>query len=184
MTLDEQAKKTLSVGLIIAGLIFAGFAYWHFVILKIHYKRNEGLKKTLNDEIKTYRAQMKEIQEMEAQKDRIEEMRKIVAEAARRLPDTADAVGFYQELIRILRITGVQTERVAPGANRVQTLYTEIPYGVVCQCRYHELGQFLNLIEENQNRFMRVNSFDVGNNNNRPSIHPVKIGISTFMFNK
>jgi Tfp pilus assembly protein PilO len=184
MVLDEQAKKTLTVGLFIAVIIFGGFAYWHFAILKLHYKRNEGIKKGLRDDIKKYKKDLAEIREAEAQKDKIEEMRRIVAEAAKRLPRSPDAVGFYQELIRILRITGVLTTRVDPQRVRGQQLYTEIPYGITCQCRYHEFGQFLNLIEENQNRFMRVNSFNVKNNDNRPSIHPVNISISTFMFNR
>jgi len=184
MIFDEQAKKTLTVGGLIALIILAGFGYWHFAILKVHYKRNENVKKGLKEEIGKFRDELAEIREMEAQRDRIEEMRTMVAEARKRLPDTPDAPGFFQELIRILRITGVQTSRVDPRPQKRQALYTEIPYYIVSQCRYHEFGQFLNLIEENQNRFMRVSSFNVKNNDKRPSVHPVTVSISTFMFNR
>ena len=185
MSLDEQAKKILTWGLLLAVVIFLISAYVHFFILKkMHYPKNEAMKNTYREEIKDCQKQLREIQQAEAQKDKIEEMRKVVAEAAKRLPSTPDAAGFYNELIRILRITGVLTKRVEPKANRGQTLYTEIPYGIENECRYHEFGQFLNLIEENQTRFMRVNSFDIKNNQQRPSIHPVTVNISTFMFNR
>ena len=184
MTLDEQAKKTLGVGLFIAILIIVGFGYFHFQILQDHYKRNETQKKNLSDEIKKLKENLREIEEAERDRPRIEEMRKVVEEASQRLPSSPDAPGFYQELIRILRLTGVQPRRVDPVHTRNAVLYTEIPYKITATCRYHEFGQFLNLIEENQRRFMRVKSFSISNNDNRPSIHPAPIDISTFMFNK
>ena len=184
MTFDEQAKKNLSVGLFFAVVIFASFAYWHYSFLKPLYKKYEVQIKDLKAEIKKSQVDLDEINKAEGDRGNVENMRKIVAEATKRLPSTPDAAGFYQELIRILRITGVLTTRVEPGEKRTQTLYTEIPYSIQCQCRYHEFGQFLNLIEENQTRFMRVNSFTINNNDSRPSIHPISINISTFMFSK
>lgn len=184
MTFDEQAKKRLTLGLFCAVVIFAALAYWHYSFLKPVYKKYDSQTKALTGEISKLKGDLEEISKAEKARGEVENMRKIVAEAAKRLPSTPDAAGFYQELIRILRITGVLTTRVDPGGNRVQTLYTEIPYGIQCQCRYHEFGQFLNLIEENQTRFMRVNSFVLNNNDNRPSIHPISVNISTFMFNK
>jgi Tfp pilus assembly protein PilO len=66
--------------------------------------------------------------------------------------------------------------------NRVQ--YTEIPYTIEAHGRYHEIGQFLTLIEQNPQRFMRLRNFTAENNLERPSIHPVQMEISTFMFNQ
>ena len=183
MTLDDQAKKTLSVGLFIAVIMGVGFGWWHFSILKLHYKRNETTKTNLNGEIKKMNDTMKEIRAAEAQRDQIEQMRKVVLAASERLPSTPDAPGFLQELINILRITGVQPQRVDPLEKHATVLYTDIPYKIECQGRYHEFGQFLNLIEENQTRFMRVKTFTIKNNDKRPSIHPVTVNISTFMFN-
>ena len=184
MAFSEQDKKTLSIGIFVAVVVFAGLAYWHFFVLKRHYKRNESLKTTIKEEINKYKDELAEIREVEAQRGQIDKMRAVVQEAAKRLPNRPDAPGFFNELIRILRITGVQTTRVDPQPPRGQVLYTEIPYSIVSRCRYHEFGQFLNLIEENQKRFMRVNSFNIINDDNRPSVHPVTVGISTFMFNK
>jgi Tfp pilus assembly protein PilO len=184
MMLDDQAKKTILVGGFIAIVILAGVGWWHFYVLKPYYLRNEALRKTLNEEVKKLKDSLKDIDEAEKNRPIIAEMRKVVEEASKRLPSSPDAPGFFQELIRILRITGVQARRVDPLERRGSVLYTEIPYKIESNCRYHEFGQFLNLIEENQNRFMRVKSFSVSNNEDRPSIHPVTVNIATFMFNK
>lgn len=184
MELDEQSKKSLTVGIFIAIMLAVGFGYYHYIWLKPYYETYESKTKSLNEEIKVLKAELNEIEEVEKQKDKIAEMQRVVSEAAKRLPNTPDAAGFYQELIRILRITGVFATRVEPGKKRSEIMYTEIPYSISCQCRYHEFGQFLNLIEDNQSRFMRVNSFTIKNNDNRPSIHPISVNISTFMFNR
>ncbi|MBN1899719.1 type 4a pilus biogenesis protein PilO [Candidatus Sumerlaeota bacterium] len=184
MELDEQAKKNLTVGLFIAIMLTAGFGYYHYIWLKPYYQSCEEKIKSLKSEIKVLNGELREIEAVEKQKDQIAEMQRVVDEATKRLPNTPDAAGFYQELIRVLRITGVFATRVEPGRKRTEAMYTEIPYIIACQCRYHEYGQFLNLIEDNQSRFMRVNSFNIKNNDNRPSIHPISVNISTFMFNK
>jgi Tfp pilus assembly protein PilO len=184
MILDEKAKKTLTVGIVLAIVITGVVSWGHFYILKPYYLRNDAMKKTLNEEIKKLKDSLRDIIEVEKSQPIIAEMHKVVEEASWRLPSSPDAPGFFQELIRILRITGVQARRVDPLERRGSVLYTEIPYKIEGQCRYHEFGQFLNLIEENQNRFMRVKSFSIGNNENRPSIHPVTVNIGTFMFNK
>ena len=41
----------------------------------------------------------------------------------------------------------------------------------------------LALRPQSPDRFMRVKSFTVENNLTRPSIHPIKLDIATFMFN-
>lgn len=184
MNLDEQAKKRLLVGLSIAAFIALAFGYWRYMILKMTYQKWDNTQKELKAQIDDLKERRLEINTAAQYREQIKKKRDIVQKTAERLPDTEDAVGFYQELINILRITGVQTNRVDPREKRGRTLYTEIPYGISANCRYHEFGQFLNLIEENQKRFMRVNSFNISNNQNRPSIHPVNVEISTFMFNK
>jgi Tfp pilus assembly protein PilO len=86
-------------------------------------------------------------------------------------------------LVSTLRVTGIIQETVKPENVRDRAQYTEIPYTVEAHGRYHELGQFLTLIEQNPQRFMRVKSFKLGTNLLRPSIHPIKMEITTFMFN-
>ncbi len=83
---------------------------------------------------------------------------------------------------KTLRSSGIVTSKVAPEKLSIYSGYTEIPYTVKAQGRYHEFGQLLNLLEENPDRFMRVKSLTISNNPRQPSHHPIDVGIATFMF--
>lgn len=183
MTFTDKDKKTLQVGVFIALLIGAGIAYYYVTIMKPKIKVDSSKVEELQAEIKTLNQDYRTMLALKDQEHMIRAMEKGVLDAARRLPSRPDAPGFLNELIEILRITGVKNQTITPQAYGEHTLYTAIPYDIECSSRYHEFGQYLNLIEENPNRFMRVNSFRVSNNDKRPSIHPVSLRISTFMFN-
>ena len=63
------------------------------------------------------------------------------------------------------------------------SLYTEIPYVILAHGRYHAVGQFLTLVEQNPQRFMRVKYLKIKNDLLRPSIHTIQMVVETFMFN-
>jgi Tfp pilus assembly protein PilO len=182
MPLSEQDKKSLIVGIFIAVVLAAAIGYYYLMIIKPQIMKNEKEAEELGREIAKLKGEYGEMQDLMKQKDVIEQQMKIVEEAAKRLPRSPDAPGFLEELINVLRITGVTNNRVIQRAAVARHLYAEIPYEIVCSSRYHELGHFLNLIEENPRRFMRVDSFRITNDNNRPSVHPITVEISTFMF--
>jgi len=184
MALTEREKNVLSVGLILAGLCIAVFIYVHWALFSPQIRRNEA---TIKKTEETTRALEKELAGMKAflqNRKEVEAMRNQLAVAARKLPSEPESLEFLKELRASLERTGMKQTRVAPKPFVPRALYTEIPYEVQGSARYHEFGQFLNLIECNPRRFMRVNSFDIKNSGTRPTIHPVTVGISTFMFNK
>jgi Tfp pilus assembly protein PilO len=183
MTFTEKDKKTLQVGVFIAILLGAGIFYYHITIIKPRINANNSKAEELKEETKQLKEDYRTMLALKDQEDLIKAMEKSVRDAARRLPSRPDAPGFLNELIEILRMTGVKNQTITPQNYDEHTLYTAIPYEIECHSRYHEFGQFLNLIEENPNRFMRVNSFHARNDQKRPSIHPVSLRISTFMFN-
>ena len=112
------------------------------------------------------------------------ELRQMIQKVIQRLPSRPDAPGFLVALVSILRQTGIIQRSVTPEETVNRTQYTEIPYEIDAFGRYHELGQFLTLVEQNPARFMRVKAMRVSNNLARPSIHPIELQISTFMFNQ
>ena len=124
-----------------------------------------------------------EIQELMAQRDELDRQRELIQTVVARLPSSPDAPGFLMALVSILRTTHIIQEIVKPERPQNREQYTEIPYIVEAHGRYHALGQFLTLIEQNPQRFMRLKNLNIENNLDRPSIHPIKMEIPTFMFN-
>jgi Tfp pilus assembly protein PilO len=182
MPLTDKDKKTLTIGIFIAVLLAAGVGYYYLMIVKPQIQKNEKSTAPLVKEIATLKGEYAGMKELMDQKDAIHKQVKIIEAAAQRLPQTADAPGFLEELISMLKVTGVTNHRLVQRSAIARYLYAEIPYEIVCSSRYHEFGHFLNLIEENPRRFMRVNSFKITNDKVRPSVHPITMVLSTFMF--
>ena len=110
--------------------------------------------------------------------------RQLIARVTKRLPNRPDAPGFYEELVLSLRESQISQSAVRSVNAKVQSQYTEIPYEVSAFGQFHKLGNFLTLIEQNPQRFMRIKNFVVTNIDDRPSVHPIEMEIATFMFNR
>lgn len=184
MNLNEKEKDVLTAGLILAAVFAAIFAYLQFFVFADRIAKNEKVKKEFVAKSADLQKELDEMNDLIKEEAQIQEMYNRLKRAMNKLPNESRPIEFLDELRTTLEKTGVSQRRVAPGVPKSRTLYTEIPYEVQGSARYHEFGQFLNLIECNPRRFMRVNSFDVRNNNARPTVHPITVGISTFMFNK
>ncbi len=128
--------------------------------------------------------ELAQIKDLLSPKGEIEKQAEMIRKVTRRLPSSSDAPGFLNTLMLSLRTTGIIQEEVKPETTSDESrLYTEIPYKVKALGHYHAFGQFLTLIEQNPERFMRVKNMTISNSELRPSIHPFDIEIETFIFN-
>lgn len=184
MALNEKEKNVLTAGLILAGMFLVIIVYMHFAFFKAQIARNNTQITKLEKETQGLQKEFAGMKAFLQNAKQVEAMRNQLAAATKKLPSAPESLEFLKELRASLERTGMKQTKVAPKPFIPRALYTEIPYEVQGSARFHEFGQFLNLIECNPRRFMRVNSFEIKDNNKRPTIHPVTVGISTFMFNK
>lgn len=182
MAINEQTKVRLmmTVFLGMVGLIMIGFFYFILGRGMINdYRRRAG---DVRVELEENKEQLAQIDALMAQRDEIEAQAATIRKVTRRLPSSPDAPGFLNEMVKVLRTTGIFQEEVKPKSTHSYALYTEIPYQIKAYGYYHAFGQFLTLIEQNPDRFMRVKSMTITNNLSRPSVHPIEMEIATFMF--
>jgi Tfp pilus assembly protein PilO len=179
---DSNKNQLLVVGFV-AAILAVIVLYFDFTIVRGQVNDFERRSERVEQEIADARAELKEIQALLDEEDVLESQRAMIEKVVRRLPSSPDAPGFLNSLVSVLRKTGLIQEGVRPDATSSFSQYTEIPYKINAHGRYHELGQFLTLVEQNPQRFMRVKNFKVINNLERPSIHPIDMQIATFMFN-
>ena len=180
--MTPQEKDVVKAGIILAVVLFAAVAYYFYLVADQIKRDKIGIEK-IDEDIKKLQTEQRDIarafENLEQLKMKAEYLKRI----ERKLPDRPDAPGFFQALTRILEVTRVTYSELTPLQQVVRTVYTEIPYRVKCRSRFHDFGQFLNLIEENPDRFMRVKTFTIDNDDLRPSLHPIEVEIGTFMFN-
>jgi Tfp pilus assembly protein PilO len=181
--LTSQEREGVKAGLILAVLLIAGAGYYYFYWVKPQLQRDKEVIEKLTTETKALEKQLREMRAATENLGQLKHMEAYLSQIAAKLPSSVDAPGFYQALAKILEITRIDYSELAQQKEAARNVYTEIPYKIACRSRYHSFGQFLNLIEENPDRFMRVKSFTIENHDERPSIHPVTVEIATFMFN-
>lgn len=182
MSISEQQKFGLLLTLFIGGVVFILIVYFHFMIGRGIINSYERKVASMNGEMPTLRQKLRQIDEMLSQKGEIEKQAEAIRKVTRRLPSSADAPGFLDALVNSLATTGIIQQEVKTEATTDRSLYTEIPYKIKAQGHFHAFGQFLTLIEQSPDRFMRVKNMKVSNNLARPSIHPIEMDITTFMF--
>jgi Tfp pilus assembly protein PilO len=182
--LTPQQKDLVKGGIVLAVLIFAGALYYDYFFVQPDIQRKQKRQEQLRGEIKALEQEIRDLQAQLASPEELKAKEEFLKKIAAKLPDSADAPGFFDALRQILQVTNVEYTELEPLKEISRSVYVEIPYRIKCKARYHDLGHFINLIEENPKRFMRIKTFTIENQDDRPSIHPVEIELATFMFVK
>ena len=138
----------------------------------------------VKDEIKEQESRRQILKSLDDKKTEVETISKRIKDISSRLPQNENTTDFYAALVDIFKETGLEYQSISPLKKIERTLYTEIPYEIKLKATYHELGQFLNLIEENPKRIMRVINLNITNDPLVPTIHPVTLKVSTFIIKK
>lgn len=183
MNVQEQSKSIIITGFV-GLLVLVIMSYSYFMFGREQIKNFNVQAMSLQEETKKLKAELRDIKQTLSERSEIEKQAETIKKVTQRLPSSPDAPGFLNALIAILGTTGIFQEEVRPDATTDRSLYTEIPYKIKARGHFHALGQFLTLIEQNPDRFMRVKNLKLINDMNRPSIHPVEMDIVTFMFNQ
>lgn len=182
--LTAQQKDAIKAGLILAVVLLGGAAAYWYSFTKPEIESAEKTVATLDTEIKELRDQVREMDLAAENVEKLREKQRLLEEVAAKLPSDVAAEGFYDALADILEQTRVSYSELTKQPLLERSIYTEIPYQIVGRGRYHDFGQFLNMVEENPNRLMRIKTFVIENDDSRPSIHPLKVQLATFKFNK
>jgi Tfp pilus assembly protein PilO len=183
MMTDGERDKIKAL-LVLVVFLVVGAGYYDQGMVAETLKTNAAAIKKQEAAYLVEKATLDRMNLMIANRAKLEARVKLLDKVISKLPTNTDPSGFFQALEGILTITRMEYQSITNEKPRSADVYTELPYSIVSRARYHDFGQFLNLIEENPNRLMRVKKFVVENDDNRPSIHPVSVQVATFMFNR
>lgn len=185
MTLTAEQKKTFLM-VVILGVLGLGASLWYWFVFGAG--EVDLAQKQLEASVAEKRAFQAKLDEFEKfQKEveapgKYEELKAQLTAMESRLPKTEEAFGFIEALDEILRKTGVSNERLEKEKTNPEIRYTEIPYSIKAVGRFHEFGQFLDLVENNDKRFMRLKTLKITDDSKRPTLHPIEVEIATYSF--
>jgi Tfp pilus assembly protein PilO len=184
MYISPKNKQALIVGGILGTALLVIIVYMGFMFVRDDIAQKKTQTETKRTELRAAKQKLAQYQAYLQDENTRRQVQEAFFQVASRLPDSQDPIEIYELFRDYLEGTDVALSFLEPGSSTRRERFTEYPYTIRGSARYHEFGQFVNLIECNPQRLMRVTNFKLTNNEKRPSIHPMEVGITTFTFNE
>lgn len=183
---SEQDKKVLQVILVIAVIAGLGLFYYSWAVVKYEVRRLDSDIKKYQQDKKTKQTQLRELKKWEGREAVIEQMAAELKRRVQRLPTSPEAREFYAILRQCIGMANLSeiTKIVRTKGTDLGSDVAEIPYQITCRAGYHDLGKFLELVEQHPKQIIRLKSLDVQTDLKRPTQHKVSLEVATFVFTR
>ncbi len=176
----RKVEVSILAGLFVIGLILS-FLLFQPQARKIQ-EYNNSLISSSKDTSNLRTAQV-ELNELKKEITVIEET---LAEHEKKLFSQEDTQAFLNYINRLAKFYNVRILKINPLSqveNEVKSLdkvYLAMPYRLSLTCSYHNLGKFLNKLEQSKDSFVRVDSLSIQADNSNMREHKVELGITIF----
>jgi Tfp pilus assembly protein PilO len=178
-----ETQKQVTIAAIILGVLLTILAvYLWFMVVAPKIAQNATASAAAIKKAEESEGRIEEMRNVIENRAEWEELQAKVEIAKQRLPTDPRSIEFLQLLRDGLSKTNVQQTGITADKPERRPMYQETPYTIEGFARYHDFGQFVNLIECNPTRIMRINEFNLRNTTARPSFHPMTVGVSTYSF--
>ncbi len=138
-----------------------------------------------------------EINNAKSAKANLDKLRKELAEIEKkvtyykdRLPAEKEIPSLLKGLTEMANQSRIKFITIQPQDSSIQSAggtsqapYIEMPITINLRCGYHDLGKFIERIE-NSNRFMKVTDLTINASPSDPLIHDVRLIVNIFVFKK
>ena len=181
--MDPKEKQKLYV--LFGIFAIAGIMFYYNLLLKPQFAKFL----VINREFGVIKARLKSAETLIVNEVRIkkqhENLSTEVAVLEERFPSQGEISSLLGDFSRVAESSGVKILRVKPledvnevaGANG---LYSEFPILIEARGGYHQLGGFINRLE-NMDRFIRIEDIDIKTRTGDPRRHDIKLRAATFI---
>lgn len=185
-SIDLKDPKTRTFLLIALAALITAALYLHFVFVPQAirvFKLTAGAGK-MKKEIRSARTLIKDFEKL---KSNLEERKQKIESYEKKLPAEQEIPALLENLSDMARDSDVKIEGIAPVASHFKddksakksSIYREIPILITAKSGYHELGHFLNKLE-NADRFMKVIDMDIKADKANLKKHEVQLMVCTY----
>jgi Tfp pilus assembly protein PilO len=173
--MSTQEKQAIVVGVLI-GLAVLVVCYYLFYI---PMQRQMGEAQRKNAELDKQRRDLQAYLDDRETRD---------AEAARirkfehMLPEEREVPQLFDYLRDIANDTGIEFIAIRSQESQNKNLLKVFPFEIDLKSSYHQLGEFLEKIEVNQKRFLRVDDIQLISSEENPTLHDASVVVTTFVY--
>jgi len=182
----RKNQKLIIYGIITLCILIANF--------NLFFKPTiSSLKKTtpqLRDLQRKLNSARKDVANMPMYKTQIEDMRNKLSSTKKRFSTKQEISSLLKGLSDIAKESGVKIIGITPhaavsekGQAATASTYQKFPISIRATCGYHQLGYFLNDVE-NSDTFMRVADIRISVDSQAPNRHMVFIVLNTYILNE
>jgi len=176
--MTKEEKQWVVVTIMFVAVILVAFYFLYFKKSVSEYSKIAKTRTELKEEVKS----MKDVLEGGSLQNQIADLEVKIARFEERLPSEKDVPKLMTFLREAADSAGVSYKSIATMPQVPETYYIEIPYNVELIGRYHNIGRFLNQVE-NQTRIMKVDSMDLTAASGEEIGHSAKFRLVTYMYN-
>ncbi|MDP3791820.1 MAG: type 4a pilus biogenesis protein PilO [Candidatus Omnitrophota bacterium] len=182
--IDFKDKKTQTTTLIILLSATVFILYIYYVFLPRVTNDVVVIGKTIG-----MRTDLKEAKSLIAQKDilrkKVGEYNEKIELYEKKLPAQQEIPSLLEDLSKMARNANITIIGITPITMKLQkekkiSVYQEIPILITAKSGYHELGRFLNNLE-NGDRFMKIVDISIKANSAMPKRHDVELMVYTYV---
>lgn len=183
MTLRKLGSedRTLVLASIIALVILLLF---HLVFLKPHIYRLGQLNLELSRLTRDVENTARDGENIANLKNRLEDLKAKVSFYEQKMSREKDIPALLRNLSKIAKDSQVKIVEIQPRGGRdvqgAKGMYLEVPIDIKARCGYHQLGRFINELE-NDPRFMRVSDIEIKGTPRDYRNHNVRLLLNMFV---
>ncbi len=186
-SVDLKDPRTQTLLLTVLVTLIAAVLYLYFVfvpqVIRV-FKLTVGTGK-MRSELKFARIM---ITDFERLKNDLKERGQKVESYEKKLPAEQEIPALLENLSNMARDSDIKIVGIVPAMSyfkddksaKKSQIYREIPILITAKSGYHELGHFLNNLE-NADRFMKVADIDIKANKASPKKHDVELMVCTYV---
>ncbi|MDP3730825.1 MAG: type 4a pilus biogenesis protein PilO [Candidatus Omnitrophota bacterium] len=186
-SIDLKNTRTQILLLTILAALAAAALYIYFVFVPQVMRAFELTASTgkTKSELKSARTVIKDFERL---KDELEEQSQKVESYEKKLPAEQEIPALLENLSNMAKESNIKIIGIVPAmsyskedksADKNQ-IYREIPILITAKSGYHELGNFLNNLE-NADRFMKAADISIEANKASPKKHDVELLVCTYV---
>lgn len=191
-TLKENRSLQITAVIIVSYIVIAVSFYFLAIRPKLSTisqisKDIKQKESALGKDVGYAEQEKKQREWVERVKKRISELKSKIDYYEKMLPVEKDIPYLLQYLSQVARETEVkmiQIEKLAEiESGEGQTLYLTVPVVITLKGGYHNLGLFINKLE-NAERFMKIETISVSSDKESPLAHKAYLLVCTYMLGK
>jgi len=184
---DDSKKKILLIYLVAALLILVGYFYF---FLRPSMTKLFGLIPKIGERKASIKSVQDDLFHEARLNSRVEALHEKLGGYEKRLSREKEIPMLLESLSEIAKKSGVKILGITPGAGALKTqgaadkgesVYQEVPIAISAQSGYHELGVFINRLENDQ-RYMQISDMKITSARSNPRKHNMEFVVYAYTF--